>query len=64
MAVTQEILELMKNTAKLRIDMLNKGITLYDMGKKDLYLQEYKKKLRSIENLIRRLNLKLVQGKK
>ena len=64
MAVTQEILELMKNTAKLRIDMLNKGITLYDKGKKDLYLQEYKKKLRSIENLIRRLNLKLVQGKK
>ena len=64
MADAKEVLEIMKEVAKSRIDMLKEGITFYDSEKKAFYLQEYEKKLRDIERLIRRLNLRLVHSRK
>ncbi|KAF0220068.1 MAG: hypothetical protein FD174_1513 [Geobacteraceae bacterium] len=64
MAEAKEVLEIMKEVAKSRIEMLKEGITLYDNEKKAFYLQEYEKKLRDIERLIRRLNLRLVHSRK
>ncbi len=64
MAEAKEVLEIMKEVAKSRIEMLKEGITFYDNEKKAFYLQEYEKKLRDIERLIRRLNLRLVHSRK
>lgn len=63
MADAREVLELMRGVAKNRIDMLNNGITFYDEGKKDYYRSEYRKKLETIDKLIRRFSLRLVHVK-
>jgi hypothetical protein len=60
MADTQEVLTMMKDVAKSRIQMLRDGVTFHDAAKREYYLREYEKKLRDIEQLIRRLNLRLV----
>jgi hypothetical protein len=60
MAETKEVLVMMKDVAKTRIRMLKDGVTFHDAAKREYYLQEYEKKLRDIEQLIRRLNLRLV----
>lgn len=64
MADAKEVLEIMKEVAKSRIGMLKDGITFYDNEKKAYYLQEYERKLRDIERLIRRLNLRLVHSRR
>jgi len=60
MADTKEVLVMMKDVAKTRIRMLQDGVTFHNTAKREYYLQEYEKKLRDIEQLIRRLNLRLV----
>jgi hypothetical protein len=60
MADTKEVLVMMKDVAKTRIQMLKDGVTFHDAAKREYYLREYEKKLREIEQLIRRLNLRLV----
>jgi hypothetical protein len=64
MADAKEVLIMMKDVAKTRIQMLKDGITFHDAAKREYYLQEYEKKLRDIEQLIRRLNLRLVYSSK
>ena len=63
MADTREVLVMMKDVAKSRISMLRDGITFHDDAKREYYLNEYEKKLRDIEQLIRRLNLRLVYSR-
>ncbi|SNB45725.1 hypothetical protein [Geobacter sp. DSM 9736] len=63
MADAKEVLELMRNVARSRLDMLNNGVTFYDEGKKAFYAGEYRKKLDEIDRLIRRFSLKLVHSK-
>ncbi len=63
MTDAREVLELMKEVAKSRIDMLANDITLHPPDKKAYYLKEYEDKLRDIERLIRRLNMKLVHSR-
>ncbi|HTY20081.1 MAG TPA: hypothetical protein VMC44_00460 [Geobacteraceae bacterium] len=60
MADSREVLTMMKEVAKSRIDMLRDGVTFHDAAKREYYLREYEKKLRDIEQLIRRLNMRLV----
>ena len=60
MADAKEVLVIMKDVAKSRIQMLKDGITFHDAAKKEYYLHEYEKKLQDIEMLIRRMNLRLV----
>jgi hypothetical protein len=60
MADTNEVLVMMKDVAKTRIQMLKDGVTFHDAAKREYYLREYEKKLRDIEQLIRRLNMRLV----
>jgi hypothetical protein len=60
MADSKEVLTMMKDVAKSRIEMLKNGITFHDAPKREYYLREYEKKLRDIEQLIRRLNMRLV----
>jgi capsule polysaccharide export protein KpsE/RkpR len=60
MADSKEVLTMMKEVAKSRIEMLRDGVTFHDASKREYYLKEYEKKLRDIEQLIRRLNLRLV----
>jgi hypothetical protein len=60
MTDTKEVLVMMKDVAKTRIQMLKDGVTFHDAAKREYYLREYEKKLRDIEQLIRRLNLRLV----
>ncbi|HKZ16114.1 MAG TPA: hypothetical protein VJ161_01440 [Geobacteraceae bacterium] len=60
MSETREALEMMKAVAKSRIEMLEKGITFHDKGRRNYYLHEYRDKLRKIEEIIRRMNIRLV----
>jgi len=64
MADTKEVLVMMKDVARTRIQMLKDGVTFHDAAKREYYLQEYEKKLRDIEQLIRRLNVRLVYSSK
>jgi hypothetical protein len=63
MSETREALEMMRAVAKSRIEMLEKGITFHDKGRRNYYLQEYREKLRKIEEIIRRMNIRIVVGK-
>lgn len=63
MADTKEVLEMMKDVAKSRIEMLRQGITFHDDDKRKIYLKEYEEKLKDIETLLRRLNIRLVHSK-
>lgn len=60
MADAKEVLEMMREVARSRIDMISNGITLYNDEKKAFYLDEYGKKLQDIERLIRKYSLRLV----
>jgi predicted nuclease with RNAse H fold len=59
-ADAREVLEMMRDVAKSRIQMLEEGVTFHDGAKRAYYLQEYQQKLRDIEKLIRRMNIRVV----
>jgi len=63
MADAREVLETMKQAAKIRIEMLKEGTTFHSKTKQAYYLKEYEDKLREIEELIRRMNIRLVYSK-
>jgi hypothetical protein len=56
-----EILEMMREVARTRIDLLKRGVTFHNGQSRDFYLREYEEKLRRIEELIRRRNIRLVR---
>ena len=58
-----EVLQMMRQVAKTRISMLREGITLHDPARKAYYLQEYEEKLRNVEELIRKINIRLIHSK-
>ncbi len=60
MADAKEVLVMMKDVAKTRIQMLRDGVTFHDSTKREYYLHEYERKLQDIEQLIRRMNMRLV----
>ena len=57
-----EILEMMREVARSRIDLLKRGVTFHDGQSRVYYLHEYEEKLRRIEELIRRKNIRLVRS--
>jgi hypothetical protein len=61
MADAREVLEMMKDVAKSRIQMLEEGVTFHSEARKAFYLREYETKLHDIDRLIRRLNFRLVR---
>ncbi|HOP39585.1 MAG TPA: hypothetical protein PLI53_00945 [Geobacteraceae bacterium] len=63
MADAREVLETMKEVAKICIEMLKEGTTFHSKSKQAYYLREYENKLREIEELIRRINIRLVYSK-
>ncbi len=63
MADAREVLETMKKVAKIRIEMLKEGVTFHNRKKQAYYLKEYEDKLKEIEDLIRRMNVRLVYSK-
>lgn len=64
MSDLKESLLAMRQMAKTRIRMLNEGITFYDAERKAYYLREYEARVRELDQLIRRLSLKLVRPHK
>ncbi|RNC69605.1 MAG: hypothetical protein ED859_07295 [Desulfuromonadales bacterium] len=60
MADAREVLEMMREVARIRISMLRDGVTFYESDKRSYYLQEYEDKLRQIERLIRQFSIRLV----
>jgi hypothetical protein len=63
MADAREVLETMRKVAKIRIEMLKEGVTFHSKSKQTFYLKEYEDKLREIEELIRRMNVRLVYSR-
>lgn len=63
MSDTREVLEMMREVARIRISMLREGITFYEGDRRNYYLQQYEEKLAQIERLIRRASIRLVDGK-
>ncbi|MGA7829226.1 MAG: hypothetical protein WCA04_16330 [Geobacteraceae bacterium] len=63
MADAREVLETMKQVAKIRIEMLKEGTTFHSKAKQAFYLKEYEEKLHEIEELIRRMSIRLVYSK-
>jgi hypothetical protein len=53
MSDAREALEMMREVAKIRIDMLQN---------RNFYLREYREKLKKIEEIMRRMNIRLVHG--
>ena len=62
MADTREVLEMMREVARIRISMLRDGVTFYEGDRRSYYLQQYEEKLSQIERLIRRASIRLVDG--
>jgi len=60
----KESLIAMRQMAKTRIRMLTEGITFHDAERKAYYLREYEARVRELDQLIRRLSLKLVRPHK
>ncbi|MRR59213.1 MAG: hypothetical protein EG824_13515 [Deltaproteobacteria bacterium] len=60
MADAREVLEMMREVARTRISMLRDGVTFYEGDRRNYYLREYEEKLCQIENLIRRISIRLV----
>ena len=56
-----EILEMMREVARTRIDLLKRGVTFHCGQSRAYYLREYEEKLRRIEELIRRNDIRLVR---
>jgi hypothetical protein len=63
MADAREVLETMKKVAQVRIDMLKEGVTFHDQYKQEFYLREYEDKVKQIDDLIRRMNIRLVYSR-
>jgi hypothetical protein len=63
MSDEEESLEIMKEVAKARIALLKRGVTFHDEQSRIYYLHEYEEKLRKIEELIRRMRIRLVSRK-
>jgi len=63
MADAREVLEMMRQAAKIRIGMLKEGTTFHSKNKQAYYLKEYEDKVREIEGLLRRMNIRLVYSK-
>lgn len=64
MADAREVLETMKKVAKIRIEMLREGTTFHSKRKRAFYLKEYEERVKEIDELIRRMNIRLVYSKK
>lgn len=64
MADAREVLETMKKVAQIRVDMLKEGVTFHNSQRQAYYLQEYEEKIRQIDDLIRRMNIRLVYSRK
>jgi hypothetical protein len=64
MADAREVLEMMKQVALSRIALLKEGVTFYDETKRANYLREYEGKVRDIEDLMRRMTIRLVHSRK
>lgn len=60
MADTLEVLEIMREVARIRISMLRDGITFHEGDRRSYYLQQYEEKLAQLERLIRRNSIRLV----
>ncbi len=61
MSDVREALEMMREVAKIRIDMLQNRVTFHDEQKRNYYLQEYRDKLQKIDSIMRRMNIRLVR---
>jgi transcription initiation factor IIE alpha subunit len=61
MSAENEVLEMMREVARTRIAMLKKGATFHDEQSRIYYLREYEEKLRKIDELIRRMKIRLVR---
>ena len=61
MADAKEVLDMMREVATTRIQMLKDGITFHDNARKAYYLQEYEEKVRTIDHLNRRIAIRLVR---
>lgn len=57
----KESLETMRDMVVSRIEMLQEGVTFYNEQKKAYYLQEYRTKLRELDQLILSLSLSLIR---
>lgn len=62
MSDIKEALEMMREVARIRIDMLQNGVTLHDEPRRSFYLTEYREKLKKIEDIIRRMNIRLIRS--
>lgn len=60
MADAREVLEMMREVARIRISMLRDGVTFYEDDRRSYYLQQYEEKLKQIDGLIRRFSIRLV----
>lgn len=60
MADAREVLEIMKEAAKIRIAMLREGTTFHQGERRAYYLRQYEEKLVQIEQLIRKISIRLV----
>ncbi len=58
----REALEMMREVARIRIDMLQNGVTFHDEPGRSFYLREYREKLKKIEDIIRRMNIRLIRS--
>jgi hypothetical protein len=61
MSDVREALEMMREVAKIRIDMLQNRVTFHDEQKRNYYLREYRDKLQKIDAIMRRMNIRLVR---
>jgi hypothetical protein len=61
MADAREVLEMMREVARTRIDMLKNGVTFHDEPNRLYYLQEYQDRLSKIEDIIRRQSIRIVR---
>ncbi|HET6420133.1 MAG TPA: hypothetical protein VFG19_08255 [Geobacteraceae bacterium] len=62
MSDMREALEMMREVARTRIDMLQNRVTLHDEPRRSYYLTEYREKLKKIEDIIRRMNIRLIRS--
>jgi len=61
MADAREVLEMMRQVAKMRLELLEQGTTFHSPHRTAYYLQEYRDRLAAIEKLIRQINIHIVQ---
>ncbi|MBI5656430.1 MAG: hypothetical protein GJT30_03365 [Geobacter sp.] len=61
MADAREVLEMMRQVAKMRLELLEQGTTFHSPHRAAFYLQEYRERLATIEKLIRQISIHIVQ---